>query len=116
MSEAPVDNKVWTLGWRLRWSMERAGKSREQMAQECGVSPSTVSRWLHDEIVRPPNKLILNRWGAVTQVRVGWLLGHDPSPFLPPADEAEYPRLDSNQRPTTYKSHGSRRGALPMVA
>lgn len=42
-----------TLGWRLQMALDHGDVAVEAIALACGVSRSTVSRWLHDGGKRP---------------------------------------------------------------
>ncbi|HZQ33746.1 MAG TPA: helix-turn-helix transcriptional regulator [Mycobacterium sp.] len=73
----------WTLGWRLRRSLEFAGVSREAMAQHLGVAVSTITRWTHDDFKRPPNRANLLAWAQITGVPLEWLEGDEASAPAP---------------------------------
>jgi transcriptional regulator with XRE-family HTH domain len=68
---AELEPPTWTLGWRLRRSLDHAGISVETMADRCGVSRQTASRWMHDEIV--PRPIFLREWSMVCGVPYRWL-------------------------------------------
>lgn len=61
-----------TLGWRLQMSLDHAGISAQQMADELGVVRSTVSRWMHDTGA-PPRDGFLRVWALRTGVPYEWL-------------------------------------------
>jgi len=61
----------FTLGWRLRKSLEHAGLQAQQIADELEVSNSAVGRWTRDEVT--PHPLFLQRWAEITKVDYGWL-------------------------------------------
>lgn len=67
---------VWTLGWRLRRSLEFAGLTREEMAEELGMSRATLTRWMHD-LGGPPRRIYLRQWALRTGVPYAWLAGED---------------------------------------
>lgn len=96
----------WTLGWRLRRALDYADKSREDIAEELGVSPSTISRWLHDDFKRPLNKLFLHRWANFTEVSMEWLTGNANGPTGGPGVAPP-----SGLEPETYR-FGGRRASL----
>lgn len=66
----------WTLGWRLRRSLEYGGIDVAEMAEVIEVHRTTISKWFHDEVV--PRRVYLSEWARQTGVRVEWLLGEDP--------------------------------------
>lgn len=59
-----------TLGWRLRWSLENAGLKQEDMAAQLESHRTTLTRWMHDEIV--PKRLYLKIWAETTGVPFEW--------------------------------------------
>lgn len=63
----------WTLGWRLRRSLAQAGLATEQMADEIGVSRTTVSGWLNDRGAQPRIGY-LKLWAMRCGVPLDWLL------------------------------------------
>lgn len=63
----------WTLGWRLRRSLAQAGIATEQMAEEIGVSRTTVSSWLNDRGAQPRIGY-LKLWAMHCGVPLNWLL------------------------------------------
>lgn len=71
--ELPIGIPILTLGWRLQMAMARGGRSREYMAARCGVAPGTITRWLHDQGVRPPRKGDLQIFADEGRVPIGWL-------------------------------------------
>jgi len=75
----------WTLGWRLQRSLAHAELSVQQMANELGVTRSTLSRWLNDH-GHEPRLSYIRRWALITGVPLSWLVaeeapdgGDDPS-------------------------------------
>lgn len=83
----------WTLGWRLRRSLEHAGISAQQMADTLGVTPSTISRWGRDEVV--PRRLFLVEWAKRCEVSYDWLVTGEPPPP---------PRPRGSRRPDSPKA------------
>ena len=53
-------------------ALNMATLSREQMADELGVHPTTVSRWMSDKGT-PPHRAYLRLWAEATHVRLDWL-------------------------------------------
>jgi transcriptional regulator with XRE-family HTH domain len=74
-----------TLGWRLQISLAHGDVSVQQMAEELGVSRSTVSRWLNEHGA-PPRVAFLKQWALRTGVAYDWLC----------------PEQDSNLQPTDW--------------
>lgn len=68
----------WTLGWRLQRSLAHAEISVEEIADEMGVSRSTVSRWLNDRGA-PPKAAYVKMWAFRTGVPFAWLSDTDPT-------------------------------------
>jgi transcriptional regulator with XRE-family HTH domain len=68
----------WTLGWRLQRSLSHAGIGVEEMADEMGVSRSTVGRWLNDRGAAP-KAAYLKMWALRTGVPFAWLADTDPT-------------------------------------
>jgi transcriptional regulator with XRE-family HTH domain len=66
----------WTLGWRLQRSLAHAEMLTEQMADELGVSRSTVSRWLNGHGA-PPRIGYLKLWAMRCGVPLDWLVNGD---------------------------------------
>ncbi|MHB1877561.1 MAG: helix-turn-helix domain-containing protein [Streptosporangiaceae bacterium] len=66
----------WDLGWRLRRSMAHAGLTTEEMAQELGVSRSTVSGWLNTRGAQPRIGY-LKVWALRCGVPLEWLISGD---------------------------------------
>src|SRR5258708_7472643 len=63
----------WTLGWRLARALGYAGVSVEEMAEELGVSRSTVSRWMNDRGA-PPRVGYVKLWCQRTGTNLEWVL------------------------------------------
>lgn len=80
MSEMPDGGDIpeWTLGWRLQRALAHAGVSVEEMADEIGVSRSTVSRWLNDR-GSPPRIGYVRLWALRTGCSLEWVLGWRPA-------------------------------------
>jgi transcriptional regulator with XRE-family HTH domain len=76
-----------TLGWRLRMSLENAGIQVAEMADHIESHRTTLTRWLHDEIV--PKRIYLEKWAELTGVPLDWFLEALPEqPPKPPARAA----------------------------
>lgn len=73
MSQTPQEAVVpeWTRGWRMNRALSYAGMHIEQMADELGVSRSTISRWVNDK--GPVKKIYLNQWALRCGVPLEWL-------------------------------------------
>jgi transcriptional regulator with XRE-family HTH domain len=78
MTELPQAGVVpeWTLGWRMQRALKHAEISVEAIAEELGVSRSSVSRWLNDRGA-PPRAAYLKMWALRTGVPYEWLTGPD---------------------------------------
>src|SRR5258708_40378988 len=63
----------WTLGWRLARALGYAGVSVEEMAEELGVSRSTVSRWMNDRGA-PPRVGYVKLWCQRTGTNLEWVV------------------------------------------
>ena len=74
MSEMRIDDKklVEVLSGRLRAVKERLGLSREEMARELRLDPSTVSRYIHGTMA--PSLAGLIRLHRALGVSLDWLL------------------------------------------
>lgn len=74
MSEIRIDDKklVEVLSGRLRAVKERLGLSREEMARELRLDPSTVSRYVHGTMA--PSLAGLIRLHRALGVSLDWLL------------------------------------------
>ena len=79
MSEMPDGGDIpeWTLGWRLQRALAHAGVSAEEMADEIGVSRTTVSRWMNDRGT-PPRIGYVRLWAMRTGCSLEWVLGRVP--------------------------------------
>jgi transcriptional regulator with XRE-family HTH domain len=62
----------WTLGWRMQRALGHAHLTTEEMADDLGVSRSTVSRWVNDK--GPVRVIYLKQWALRTGVPLAWLL------------------------------------------
>lgn len=68
-----------TLGLRLKMVMDWRGHSRDAMATEMGVSPSTISRWTN-EPDPPLTRGMISAWATFTHSDFHWLLtGEQPA-------------------------------------
>ena len=63
---------VITLGCRMQISLRHAGLGAQEIADEIGVSRSTVSRWLNDHGAPPRNGWV-KLWSQRTGVSLDWL-------------------------------------------
>lgn len=61
-----------TLGWRLKMSLDYANISVQAMADQLGVSRTTLSRWMGDKGERP-KKAYLSQWALATGVPFEWI-------------------------------------------
>jgi transcriptional regulator with XRE-family HTH domain len=78
MPETVGEIPEWTLGWRLQRSLAHAGIAVEEIADEMGVSRSTVSRWLNDRGAAP-KQAYLKMWALRTGVPFAWLADMGPN-------------------------------------
>ena len=105
-----------TLGWRLQMALQHGGVSAQEMADDLGVSRSTVSRWLNDHGAAP-RAAYVKQWALRTHVSYAWLsTGSDgtaigPRPAMTrDAGRARRPRHDSNVQPTGLTAEGQEDG------
>ena len=84
-----------TLGWRLRMSLDYANISVQQMANQLGVSRTTLSRWMADKGERP-KRAYLSQWSLSTGVPYEWI----DSGKAPPDGGGDAPRVKPSHRPT----------------
>lgn len=100
-----------TLGWRLQMSLAHSGVSAQEMADELGVSRSSVSRWMNDHGT-PPRRAYVIQWAMKCGVDSGWLLTgqapdmtNSPRPTRPSGLwDGGFPSLDGSPgRTRTYK-------------
>ncbi len=68
----------WSLGDRLRKSMDLAGMTVSEMAEIFGVGRETVSRWINDR--GRPKPMILMLWADGCGVDHQWLETGEASP------------------------------------
>lgn len=61
-----------TLGWRLKMALTEGKVSREEMADQLGVTVSTLSRWQGDRGT-PPARAYVAQWALITGVSRSWL-------------------------------------------
>jgi transcriptional regulator with XRE-family HTH domain len=61
----------WTVGWRIQRALDFAGVKVEDLAEELGVSRSTISRWMHDG--GPVRAIYLKTIALRTGVPYEWL-------------------------------------------
>lgn len=94
-----------TLGWRLRMSLENAGIPVHEMADRIESHRTTLTRWLHDEIV--PKRIYLEKWAEITGVPSSWF---EEAPNFP-ARPAPTPQPVK----TTDPQHKSRRRRSPST-
>lgn len=59
-----------TLGWRLKMSL--GDMKRDEMAEQLGVNPATISRWMADRGA-PPKRAYLAQWSLITDTDLDWL-------------------------------------------
>jgi len=116
MTTMPETGRVpeFTLGWRLRLSIESAGTSVQQMADDLGYSRSSISRWLND--LDEPRVGIIAQWCLLTRVDRQWLetgvtAGPTP-PTTPSGDPDALRRLTDSKRgrTRTTRPHPSTHG------
>lgn len=73
MSTSPhEDVPALTLGWRLKMALAHGGVSRDEMADNLGVTPSTLSRWMGDKGAAP-SRAYVSQWALSTGVSRAWL-------------------------------------------
>lgn len=110
MSQPQVVVPDWSLGWRLRRSLEWADVSAKEMAGELGVSEGTISRWCHD-VGAPPRSVYLRAWATYCRVPFVWLqYGED---GLPPEDSVLKRGRLCDDRPSRDEILSLRK-AIPM--
>lgn len=89
----------WTIGWRMHRALVHAGLSVEAIADDMGVSRSTVSRWLNDHGA-PPRAAFVKQWALRTGVPYGWLCDG---------------QVPAAARTSGSSSQGSNLGSLPAL-
>ena len=72
MSQTGSAVPTWTLGWRLRRALAFADISVQEIADELGVTRTTVSRWANDRGT-PPRRVYVKEWAARCGVPFEWL-------------------------------------------
>ena len=86
ISEHPGGIPALTLGWRLQMSLRQAGLNVQDMAEELGVSRTSLSRWMNDRGT-PPRAVYLKQWALVTGVPFEWI-AHGTAPETTPVRRA----------------------------
>jgi transcriptional regulator with XRE-family HTH domain len=86
-----------TLGWRLRMSLERSEASQQEMADLVEAHRTTLTRWMHDEII--PKRLYLRIWAEHTGVPYQWF--EEVLPDTPPVAEPAPHKSRRRRRPPT---------------
>jgi transcriptional regulator with XRE-family HTH domain len=72
MTEQQIEKiPEWTLGWRIRRAMADAGISRDELAQELGYAPNSISNWMHDKT--PVRAGVLKQIALRCSVNFEWL-------------------------------------------
>ena len=89
-----------TLGWRLRMALESSDLSQEDMAELVESHRTTLTRWMHDEII--PKRLYLRIWADATDVPFEWF-----EEVLPPLDTAAASPIKAEK--PAQPTHKSRR-------
>jgi transcriptional regulator with XRE-family HTH domain len=97
MTHQPASGSIpnLTLGWRLRMSLDYANISVQQMANQLGVSRTTLSRWMADKGERP-KRAYLSQWALSTGVPFEWIS----TGKAPPDGGGDAPRVEPGHRPT----------------
>jgi transcriptional regulator with XRE-family HTH domain len=92
-----------TLGWRLQMALGSADISVQQMADELGMSRTSLSRWLNDRGT-PPRTVFVKQWALRTGVSYEWLStgrpATNPRQGGPDGGIEGLPRVDSNHQPS----------------
>lgn len=63
----------WTLGWRMQRALAHADISVQDMADELGMSRTSLSRWINDKGT-PPRSGFIKLWALRTGVPYEWLI------------------------------------------
>ena len=115
----------FTLGWRLRISLELAEMKAYQMAEALEVSRQTLTLWMHDDIKTRPKALYLREWARLTGVDAHWLItGEEPSsgPKDPGGQEKPLRRVRAGTKrsglllaPTVFGQDEDARGGEVLV-
>ena len=91
-----------TLGWRLQMALGQAGMTVQDMADELGMSRTSLSRWLNDRGT-PPRAAFVRLWAQRCAVPYEWLMnGKTPAHSVDGGHVL--PHLDSNQEPSDLRS------------
>jgi transcriptional regulator with XRE-family HTH domain len=61
-----------TLGWRVKMAMGYAGVTREQLAEDLEVHPTSLTRWMNDRGA-PPKRAFLKQIALRCGVSYDWL-------------------------------------------
>lgn len=85
----------WTFGWRLRWALNHAGLSLDQIGEDLDFSGSAVGRWCRGE--NEPKRIVKVAIAQRCGVRPEWLIDGLGHPIYP---------LPSQGRPDTPKDDG----------
>jgi transcriptional regulator with XRE-family HTH domain len=65
---------VWTLGDRLRKARDHAGLSVQEMADDLGVSRTTISKYEHDATgKRGVPRMAILRYADVSGIPIEWI-------------------------------------------
>lgn len=72
----------WTLGWRLQRALAHAKMTTSEMADELGVSRSTISRFVNDG--GPVRAAYLKQWALRCGVPYEWLVSETSDPDTTP--------------------------------
>lgn len=119
MSELAVRGDIpqFTLGWRLRRSLEYAGISMQEMAAQLDYSRGTITRWCHDD-GQPPRPAILTVWALRCGVNRDWLeTGQETQTGPKPRKRSDSkPRHSNRKDPHVTREYRHGHSQLPLVA